>query len=284
MYKNTAGPTVRLLTDDELVAGADAIFPDVLAALTLRRSVSVISTANRRRHLDGRSAGRGPHPVAQRRLAHRLRKRGPGPFRRPRRHRGRYLRRVLRCSAGRPLPPHAAPCHRQRAALRRRRVHPAGRAHRLRQRRGRRTALPRCLVIRTAPTPHHHARLRRIDRRYWQPGADPGRPDHQSDLRLAAGRHRRGARPDPHPCHLVRTRAVPPPAAVPRRRPDARPRLKYRDDPRSTKYSWRKPMIAEAAVAAYKAATRATAGWSTTLCDQRPSRRPEPSGNDGRAW
>jgi hypothetical protein len=48
MYKNTAGPTVRLLTDDELVARADAIFPDVLAALTLRRSGSVISTANRR--------------------------------------------------------------------------------------------------------------------------------------------------------------------------------------------------------------------------------------------
>ncbi|HJZ24671.1 MAG TPA: hypothetical protein VJ370_00195 [Streptosporangiaceae bacterium] len=59
------------------------------------------------------------------------------------------------------------------------------------------------------------ARLRRIDRRYRQPGAHPGRPDHQRDLRLAASRHRRSARPGPHPRHLVRTHAALPPAAVP---------------------------------------------------------------------
>ena len=83
-----------------------------------------------------RRARRGPIPVAPQRLAHPPRKRGAGPYRRPRRHRGRDLRRVLRCRAGRPPPPHPAPCHRQRAALRRRRVNPAGRAHRVEQRGG----------------------------------------------------------------------------------------------------------------------------------------------------
>jgi len=150
------------------------------------------------RHLDGRRARRGPHPVARRQLAHPPRKRGTGPYRRPRRHGAATTAVFYRRRAGRPPPPHPAPCHRQRAALRRSRVNPVGRAHRVRQRGSGRTVLPRRLVVRVAPAPHHHAHLRRIDRRYRQPGAGPGRPDHQRDLRLAAGRHRRGARPGRH--------------------------------------------------------------------------------------
>ena len=146
-------------------------------------------------------------------------RRRPAPPRgHARAHRRRRLRAVLRRRPARPAHPPAQPGHRQRPALRGRRVNPARAAHRVRQRGGRGTVLPRRpLVARrgVAPPRQDHARLRRHHRRDPQPRARAGGDRHQRDLRPPAPHLRRGPGPGARPSHLVAPHAALPPAPVP---------------------------------------------------------------------